>query len=243
MTAVNTITVGRQIGLLLFKMTKLKKVQAKDIHLIGHSLGAQVCHYASQWFTFLTKNDSNCGARKIGRISGLDPAAPKFQGYPNTHLMKNDADFVDIIHTSMIIDSEFQISDMIHGRFGMSQLVGSIDFLPNGGTSPQPDCSGLMSACSHHKAIEFFAQSLMSFERARDSNEMAFPSNNCDSVVPKRTKMAPACSSMGMQAIKFAGRSRHCLRTDQGWKSFLIKRTCETGQIEMVNISQPRNTR
>ena len=41
------ITVGRQLGLLLYNLVALGKVEAKNIHLIGHSLGAQVAHHAN----------------------------------------------------------------------------------------------------------------------------------------------------------------------------------------------------
>lgn len=216
LTAANVITVGRQTALLLFEMMNSSKVQVKDIHLIGHSLGAQVCHYASQWFRHLTKNQSNPDGLPIARISGLDPAAPLFQGYPGTHLLDEDADFVDVIHTSSISGDMFTVVDAFFSRLGMSRLVGSIDFFPNGGSSPQPGCARFISPCSHHQAIVFFSHSLMSFERTRDVNEMVYPSNYCESAESGNlngTENGAPCSSMGMQAIKFIGRSRHCLKT------------------------------
>jgi hypothetical protein len=64
---------------------------------------------------------------KIHRITALDPAGPMY--YNNifaTPLNKNDADFVDVIHT----DSNF---------FGAPVETGTVDFWPNNGKN-QPEC-------------------------------------------------------------------------------------------------------
>lgn len=60
----------------------------KDVHIIGHSLGAHTAGYAGERID------------KLGRITGLDPAEPYFQGMPEqVRLDPNDADLVDVIHT------------------------------------------------------------------------------------------------------------------------------------------------
>lgn len=60
-----------------------------DVHLIGHSLGAHTAGYAGE------KLRGN-----IGRITGLDPAEPYFQGMPShVRLDYTDAQLVDVIHT------------------------------------------------------------------------------------------------------------------------------------------------
>lgn len=59
-----------------------------DVHMIGHSLGAHTAGYAGERITGL------------GRITGLDPAEPYFQGMPPfVRLDPTDAKFVDVIHT------------------------------------------------------------------------------------------------------------------------------------------------
>lgn len=60
-----------------------------DVHIIGHSLGAHTAGYAGEKLE-----------GKIGRITGLDPAEPYFQGMPShLRLDYTDAQLVDVIHT------------------------------------------------------------------------------------------------------------------------------------------------
>jgi hypothetical protein len=84
-----------------------------NVHCIGHSLGAHVCGYTGKIF-------------KLKRISGLDPAGPRFGwSSPSERLDKSDAEFVDVIHTD--------------GNLGLQKSIGHMDFYPNGGKA-QPNC-------------------------------------------------------------------------------------------------------
>ncbi|XP_012641442.2 lipase member I isoform X5 [Microcebus murinus] len=87
-----------------------------NFHFIGVSLGAHISGFVGKTFH-----------GQLGRITGLDPAGPKFSGKPSySRLDYTDAKFVDVIHS----DSN---------GLGIKEPLGHIDFYPNGGTK-QPGC-------------------------------------------------------------------------------------------------------
>lgn len=69
----------------------------QSTHLIGHSLGAHLLGYAAR--------TARSRGHVVSRVTGLDPAGPGF--FPLnvflTPLNFRDADFVDIIHTDIIV--------------------------------------------------------------------------------------------------------------------------------------------
>ncbi|CAF1201197.1 unnamed protein product [Adineta ricciae] len=159
--AANIRLVGKQISLILKKMKTLKKLSYDKVHCIGHSLGAHTCGYAS--------NGIN---NQIGRITGLDPAGPFFEGKPNTvRLDQKDGKFVDVIHTNTEIALGIGL--------GSKDPSGHIDFYVNGGKQ-QPGCpstvagliGGLLpgqsesgfeqSSCSHSRSHGYFIESIHS---------------------------------------------------------------------------------
>lgn len=95
------------------------------------------------------------------RITGLDPAGPNFDGNDSIHrLSKDDAYFVDIIHT----DAAY---------LGSKETSGHANFWPNGGVPVQPGCGGgiftrqitlanisISDACSHARSYIYWAESL-----------------------------------------------------------------------------------
>ncbi|KAI1287134.1 Pancreatic lipase-related protein 2 [Halotydeus destructor] len=182
--AVNTMIVGREIGLLLHLMVESSSilVREEDVHLIGNGLGAHVMHFAAQWYKVLANNnitDSPFGEyeplRKLGRLTALDPFAPHFQGFINLagnvpHVDIQDATFVDVIHTASNTITG-SVTDPKKGFIGMSHSVGDVDIYVNGGRD-QPACSSkalaqlinpkyVNSICSHKYALLYFMNSLL----------------------------------------------------------------------------------
>ncbi|XP_053614892.1 uncharacterized protein LOC128677802 [Plodia interpunctella] len=98
------------------------------MHLVGFSLGGHLV--------------GNAG-RDIGgyvkRITALDPAGPLWLLNPY-RLNKTDAQYVEVIHTTLIV-----------GHF---PPCGDADFYPNGGVF-QPGC--FLDSCSHRRAYELMA--------------------------------------------------------------------------------------
>ncbi|KAJ8935335.1 hypothetical protein NQ318_016628, partial [Aromia moschata] len=140
-----TAKVGKHYGKFLNRLINDIGVEPKDLHLVGHSLGAHVSGFAGR----------ELRGQKAARITGLDPALPGF-GWPSSEegrLNRNDSDFVDVIHTCA-------------GYLGMKDPIGHVDFYPNGGGPPQPGCNLLevLEACSHARSWQLFAESLVTDE-------------------------------------------------------------------------------
>ncbi|XP_035710285.1 lipase member H-A-like [Folsomia candida] len=125
-----------------------------QIHMVGHSLGAHVSGLAGRNLQAWHNSE------KIFRITGLDPAGPLFwPPVPERNLVKEDASFVDVIHTNM------------HQRGDDTYLGGDghADFYPNGGVT-QPGCAlndtGLPNfdfneygVCSHRFSYKLYVAS------------------------------------------------------------------------------------
>ncbi|CAK9814363.1 Pancreatic triacylglycerol lipase [Anthophora plagiata] len=136
-------------------------VTPTKVHIIGHSLGAQVAGSTARQTKF-----------NVFRVTGLDPAGPLFYTL-NAHLSAADAEFVDIIHTDM-------------GDYGIALSTGHVDFYPNGGFRPQPGCPLIGSSktmlCSHHKSYKFYAESIKNddFVGVKCANEFSILRGKCN---------------------------------------------------------------
>ncbi|VVC35764.1 Triacylglycerol lipase family,Lipase/vitellogenin,Alpha/Beta hydrolase fold [Cinara cedri] len=152
-TLVNIIfDVGVIVGNFLSNLYHLNFVEPKDIHIIAHGFGAQIAGYSGYAFQF------NTYGNMIDRITALDPPHSKIVNeesrarYIFRQLSKEDAKFVDVIHTS---------SEII----GIPEPLGHVDFYPNYGRSPQPGCmnsqsTNLQAKCSHQKSCEYYEYSV-----------------------------------------------------------------------------------
>ncbi|XP_035206602.1 pancreatic triacylglycerol lipase-like [Stegodyphus dumicola] len=122
----NIRVVGAEVGLFMQRLVNASNLYPEFVHIIGHGLGAHAAGYAGKWF----RERQN---KLIGRITGLDPAGPYFNGVKKAvRLDKRDAGFVDVIHTNA--------DGKRLAGFGLKEPIGHVDFYPNGGQK-QPFCS------------------------------------------------------------------------------------------------------
>uniref|UniRef100_A0A1I8N5B5 Uncharacterized protein n=1 Tax=Musca domestica TaxID=7370 RepID=A0A1I8N5B5_MUSDO len=152
-SAFNTDAVGIFVGKGIAKLSK--KIPAKKIHLIGHSLGAHIAGRAGRQFQKLT-------GQSLYRITGLDPANPCFnEGETLSGLHRGDADFVDVIHSNP-------------GVLGKAQPLGDVDFYPDGLAPIKTGC--VIFGCSHSRAYEYFIETVF------PGNENNFLAKRCNSM-------------------------------------------------------------
>ncbi|XP_052774574.1 pancreatic triacylglycerol lipase-like [Mya arenaria] len=206
--AANTRVVGALIAQLLTALRDFRSLNYKDVHLVGHSLGAHIAGYAGERMN-----------KSVGRITGLDPAGLSFEADPEeVRLDPGDALFVDVIHTDA--------QPLISLGFGTKLPMGHVDFYPNGGKD-QPGCTRSASdhlfklitgkftsfregiACDHSRAQDYFTESITSTCRFTASwclNYDAFKRGDCP------CGKSP-CVSMGFYARANATRGKYFLDT------------------------------
>ncbi|KAL1470996.1 hypothetical protein MTO96_023915 [Rhipicephalus appendiculatus] len=189
-----------------YPMREAFGVTPDRFHVLGHSLGSHIAGYAGQKLRFL------------GRITGLDPAEPFFEGMsPLVRLDPSDAMFVDAIHTD---GKRFTVP--LPTGLGMIDPVAHIDFYPNGGVT-QPGCEKVIKnfslkngawqglrdsvTCRHERANQFMAEALMT-EASRDLGQCAFVAYACASyekfLSGKCADCGPGgsgCAVMGLSSI------------------------------------------
>ncbi|CAO2585946.1 Pancreatic triacylglycerol lipase, partial [Lemmus lemmus] len=200
----NVRVVGAEVAYLANLLQSELGYSLNNVHVIGHSLGSHIAGEAGKR-TF--------GA--MGRITGLDPAEPYFQGTPEeVRLDPSDAQFVDAIHT----DAAPIIPNI---GFGMSQTVGHLDFFPNGGLempgcqknilSQIVDIDGIwegtrnFAACNHLRSYKYYADSIL--------NPTGFAGFSCSSYsLFSSDKCFPCpggvCPQMGHYADQYPGKTK-----------------------------------
>lgn len=137
--------VGKNVATVIEHMVVKHNANINDFHVIGHSLGAHTAGYTGMFI-------QNGIGKKIGRITGLDPAYPGFKDTDKIEhtLDPSDGQFVDVIHTCS-------------GMLGHNENLGHADFFPNGGKAQQPGCNliqDFVGSCSHGRSYLYFAESI-----------------------------------------------------------------------------------
>lgn len=196
--AANTRVVGAIVGHLIQTFAEELGMRNLDqVHLIGHSLGSHLFGYVG----FYLQRDFN---RKVGRITGLDPASPLFTGtYHEVRLDRTDAKFVDVIHTDA--------NPYTSGGLGMIPRIGHVDFYPNGGYD-NPGCDRQLQeylskkhrplidnfqewlGCNHVRSHKYLTESI--------KNRNGFKAVTCDSYEDYRLGKCVVCGE----------NNHHCLR-------------------------------
>ncbi|XP_069784532.1 lipoprotein lipase-like isoform X2 [Narcine bancroftii] len=178
--AQNIQPVGQDIAKLINWLENQERIPASRMHLIGYSLGAHVAGHAGSLVP-----------TRVGRITGLDPAGPVFEGVSALErLSPDDATFVDVLHTFT--------RESLGMSIGIRQPVGHVDIYPNGG-SFQPGCDlqkavnnialyGIYAfseavKCEHERSIHLFIDSLLHKDQPcvafRCSNHRSFEKGMC----------------------------------------------------------------
>merc|ERR1739838_7232 len=179
LAARNSIDVGEFTGLCLAGLSNSYGMSGDLVHLIGHSLGAHAVGKAGR--TFQSAQQSQ---ELVGRITGLDPAGPRFVDGPilpaipelNEEIITPESSaFVDIIHSNGGFEPA-AISPI--PRLGAIQQLGHMDFYPDGGSVQSGCLFGIDAlpggACSHVRSLLYYLHSI------REEN--LFPSSICYSV-------------------------------------------------------------
>jgi len=175
----NSIDVGEFLGKCLAELSNKFDIPGMQIHLVGHSLGSHLMGKAGRSFQQHQKNHE-----LIGRLSGLDPAGPRFVDGPYLEaipelkrniLTKESARFVDVIHTHggfkpCVVCTKIKLGTILQ--------LGHMDFYPSGG-SVQPGCvfgfdARPFGVCSHGRAVKYYLHSIL--------EPQLFPAETCATV-------------------------------------------------------------
>ncbi|XP_039961504.1 pancreatic lipase-related protein 2 [Bactrocera neohumeralis] len=176
---------------------ELQLPHLRNVHIIGHSLGSHLAGYAG----YHLQQDFGL---KLGRITGLDPAAPLFSETEHiVRLDRSDAEFVDAIHTDA--------NPFMKGGLGIYQRVGHVDFYPNGG-SDNPGCDVRLQdymrsrkssvflsmqeflSCNHIRSYQYFTESI--------ENKCPFMGITCESYEAFKEGLCSRCDENGLLCMR-----------------------------------------
>lgn len=189
----DTRLVAAEVSLLIGEMVKMG-ADIDSLWLIGHSLGAHTVGFVGQ------------NTPGIGRITGLDPAEPYFQGHhEDARLDPTDAKFVDVIHTDA--------SSIFVGGFGSADPMGHVDYYPNGGHD-QPGCKlGLGDinsienakkyvVCNHERSFKILIETMRAKAEGRSCHFKAHRCSKYENYLKEECQeCGEGCTFIGPDAI------------------------------------------
>lgn len=175
-SALNTDAIGLLVAEALLKLNR--RYVTNNVHLVGHSLGAQIAGAAGRYYKELSGS-------MLARVTGLDPANPCFyDGEMLSGTGKGDAKYVDIIISNP-------------GVLGTSADAGDGNFFVEGLRSIKSGCKGLNAIpCSHQRAVDYFTESVY------PNNKLNFKGNLCRSRASLWT--GRTCSNMRTAIMGYA---------------------------------------
>ncbi|GAB5578808.1 inactive pancreatic lipase-related protein 1 [Prionailurus iriomotensis] len=249
---------------------------ANNVRVVGAQVAQMISMLSIQTIaTLLPKSTSSAtaweptrrerlgaGLQAWAELQRLDPVEASFQGTPEeVRLDPSDADFVDVIHTDAAPLIPFL-------GFGTKQLLGHLDFFPNGGEempgckknalSQIVDLDGIWEgtrdfvACNHLRSYKYYSESILNpdgFASYPCASYKAFESNKCFPCPDE------GCPQMGHYADKFAGRTsgepqKFFLNTGDSsnfarWRygvSITLSGKIATGQVKVALFGNQGNT-
>ncbi|XP_063235085.1 pancreatic lipase-related protein 2-like [Bacillus rossius redtenbacheri] len=137
----SAVAATREVGAFVARLVDFlvgRGLQPADVNIVGFSLGAHVAGVAGQ----------RCQSRP-GRVTGLDPAGPMWPSVDrHDRLDQASGAHVQAIHTN-------------GGGLGFGNNLGHADFYPNGGARQEGCGLDLIGSCSHGRANQFYAESVL----------------------------------------------------------------------------------
>lgn len=130
----NSLRVADRMADVLIELNSVG-LSLANVHLVGISLGAQMCGLIGDRVQKKSKN-----SLIVDRITVLDPAGPLLYKMlpvglrPLQEVSAKDASFVDVIHTDA-------------GICGVAGSCGTVDFWPDSGTRIAPGCPIISGKC------------------------------------------------------------------------------------------------
>lgn len=157
-SALNTEAIGLYVAQALLQLDR--EYVTKHVHIVGHSLGAQIAGATGRNYKLLT------GGAILSRVTGLDPANPCFyDGNELPGVRRGDAVYVDTITSNP-------------GVSGTSDSPADGNFFVQGLVPIKSGCRGIDAvSCSHQRSVDYYVESVY------PTNTENFVGRRCDQYV------------------------------------------------------------